>query len=70
MELLNHEVYSQVIEHTYIIKHHFEGRLVYKEWVDSGNGQCLDFVLESINGSKINNNELMQEVQDFIATLN
>jgi hypothetical protein len=69
MELLNHEVYSQVIEHTYIIKHHFEGTLVYKEWVDSGNGECLDFILRSKAGFELDDPALVEEVQDFVATL-
>jgi len=69
MELLNHEVHSQAIEHTYIIQHHFEGTLVYKEWIDSGNGQCLDFILRSKAGFEIDDPALVEEVQDFVATL-
>jgi hypothetical protein len=70
MELLKHEVYSQAIENTYTIQHHFEGVLVYKEWIDSENGKCLDFILRSKDGFEIDDPALVEEVQDFVDTLN
>jgi len=89
MELLKHEVYSQAIENTYTIQHHFEGVLVYKEWIDSKDGKCLDFILRSKDGFEIDDPgkcldfilrskdgfeiddpALVEEVQDFVDTLN
>lgn len=70
MELLKHEVYSPAIENTYTIQHHFEGVLVYKEWIDSEDGKCLDFILRSKNGFEIDDPALVEEVQDFIDSLN
>ena len=70
MELLKHEVYSQAIENTYIIQHPNEGVLVYKEWIDSENGKCLDFILRSKDGFEIDDPALVEEVQEFIDVLN
>jgi hypothetical protein len=69
MELLNHEVYSQAIENTYTIQHPKEGVLVYKEWIDSNNGKCLDFVLRSKDGYEIDELALIEEVQEFVDNL-
>jgi hypothetical protein len=66
MELLNYEIESQAIEHTYTIQHHFEGTLVYKEWIDSKDGKCLDFILRSKDGLELNDPALVEEVQDFV----
>jgi hypothetical protein len=70
MELLKHEVYSQAIENTYTIQHPNEGVLVYKEWIDSENGKCLDFILRSKGGFEIDDPALVEEVQEFIDVLN
>jgi len=70
MELLKHEVYSQAIENTYTIQHPNEGVLVYKEWIDSENGECLDFILRSKNGFEMMDPSLVEEVQEFIDALN
>ena len=68
MELLNHMV-DPVIEHTYTINHPTEGVLIYKEWIDSETGRCVDFVLRSKNGYEIDDEAftwLVEEVQEFI----
>ena len=68
MELLNHMV-DPVIEHTYTINHPTEGVLIYKEWIDSETGRCVDFVLRSKNGYEIDDESftwLVEEVQEFI----
>jgi hypothetical protein len=70
MELLKHEVYSQAIENTYTIQHPNEGVLVYKEWIDSEDGKCLDFILRSKGGFEIDDPALVEEVQEFIDVLN
>ena len=70
MELLKHEVYSQAIENTYTIQHPNEGVLVYKEWIDSKDGKCLDFILRSKGGFEIDDPALVEEVQEFIDVLN
>ena len=69
MELLKHEMEGQVIEHTYTIQHPTEGVLVYKEWVDSENGKCIDFILRSKSGYEIDDAALVEEVQEFIDSL-
>jgi hypothetical protein len=69
MELLKHEVYSQAIENTYTINHPTEGVLIYKEWIDSNGGKCLDFVLRSKDGYEIDDAGLVEEVQMFIDNL-
>jgi hypothetical protein len=69
MELLNHEGYSQAIENTYTIQHPKEGVLIYKEWIDSNNGKCLDFVLRSKSGYEIDDLALIEEVQEFVDNL-
>jgi len=66
MELLKHEVYPHAIENTYTIQHHFEGVLIYKEWIDSEDGECLISSLKSKDGVEIDDPELVQEVQDFV----
>jgi hypothetical protein len=70
MELLKHEVYSQAIENTYTIQHPNEGILVYKEWIDSEDGKCLDFILRSKGGFEIDDPALVEEIQEFIDVLN
>jgi hypothetical protein len=69
MELLNHEVYTQAIENTYTIQHPKEGVLIYKEWIDSNNGKCLDFTLRSKSGYEIDELALIEEVQEFVDNL-
>ena len=69
MELLKHEVHSQVIENTYTIQHPKEGVLVYKEFIDSSNGKCIDFILRSKDGYEIDDASLVEEVQEFIDNL-
>jgi hypothetical protein len=66
MELLQHDIYSQAIENTYTIQHLTEGVLVYKEWIDSENGKCIDFVLRSKDGYEIDDAGLVEEVQEFV----
>ena len=66
MELLNHEVYSQAIENTYTVQHPKEGVLIYKEWIDSNNGRCLDFVLRDKEGNDVYDGALIEEVQEFV----
>ena len=65
MELLNHIV-DPVIEHTYTINHPTEGVLVYKEWIDSETGKCIDFTLRSKSGFEIDDAALVEEVQEFV----
>jgi hypothetical protein len=66
MELLKHEVYSQVIENTYTIQHSNEGILVYKEWIDSNSKKCIDYVLRDKDNYEIDDAALIMEVQYFI----
>lgn len=68
MELLNHIV-DPVIEHTYTVNHPEEGVLVYKEWIDSETGKCIDFILRSKDGYEIDDAALVEEVQEFIDEL-
>jgi hypothetical protein len=65
MELLNHMV-NPVIEHDYMINHPTEGVMLYKEWIDSETGKCVDFVLRSRHGYDIDDAALVEEVQEFI----
>ncbi len=44
MELLNHQIEGQVIEHTYTIQHPNEGVLYYKEWIQADNGKFIDCI--------------------------
>lgn len=68
MELLNHIV-DPVIEHTYTINHPKKKVLVYKEWIDSESGECIDFILRSKNGYEIDDETLVEEVQEFVDKL-
>ena len=68
MEFLNHFV-DPVIEHTYTINHPTVGVLVYKEWIDTETGQCIDYTLESEHGYKFDldwDEDLIEEIQKFI----
>ena len=69
MELLKHEIENQVVENTYTIQHPKEGVLVYKEFIDSNNGKCIDFILRSKDGDEIDDASLVEEVQEFIDNL-
>lgn len=69
MELLKHEIENQVVENTYTIQHPKEGVLVYKEFIDSSNGKCIDFILRSKDGYEIDDASLVEEVQEFIDNL-
>ena len=69
MELLKHEIEGQVVENTYTIQHSKEGVLVYKEFIDSSNGKCIDFILRSKDGYEIDDASLVEEVQEFIDNL-
>jgi len=69
IEVLKHDVYSQAIEHTYTLQHETEGVLVYKEWIDSENGKCLDFVLRSKDGYEIDDPALVEDIQEVIDSL-
>jgi len=65
MELLNH-IADPVIEHTFIIQHPTKGVLVYKEWIDSETGKCVDFILRSKDGYEIDDAALTEDVQEFV----
>ena len=39
---------------------------MYKEWIDSEDGKCLDFILRSKGGFEIDDPALVEEVQDFV----
>ena len=65
MELLNHMT-APVIEHAYMINHPTEGVVLYKEWIDSETGDCIDFVLRSRHGFDIDDPALIEEIQEFI----
>jgi uncharacterized protein (UPF0179 family) len=69
MELLNHSVHKQAIENVYTIQHATEGVLIYKEWIDSDNGKCIDYLLISKGGYTIDDEELIKEIQGFIDSL-
>jgi uncharacterized surface protein with fasciclin (FAS1) repeats len=69
MELLKHEIEGHVVENTYTIQHLKEGVLVYKEFIDSSNGKCIDFILRSKDGYEIDDASLVEEVQEFIDNL-
>jgi hypothetical protein len=69
MELLNHQIEGQVIEHTYAIQHPNEGVLYYKEWIQADNGKFIDCILRSKSGYEIDDPALMEEVQEFIDNL-
>ncbi len=71
MELLNHLVHKQAIESVYTIQHPTEGVLIYKEWIDSDNGKCIDYLLISKGGGgyTIDDEELIGEIQEFIDSL-
>lgn len=69
MELLDQSVHVQAIEKVYTIQHPTEGVLVYKEWIDSENGKCIDFILRSKSGYEIDEADLVEEVQEFVDNL-
>jgi hypothetical protein len=69
MELLDHSVHVQAIEKVYTIQHPTEGVLVYKEWIDSENGKCIDFILRSKSGYEIDEADLVEEIQEFVDNL-
>jgi hypothetical protein len=69
MELLNHSVHKQAIENVYTIQHATEGVLIYKEWIDSDNGKCIDSILRSKGGYEIDDVDLIDEVWKFIDSL-
>ena len=65
-ELLKHEVFSEVVEHTYTLQDE-TGVLIYKEWVDKG--QVIDFVLRDKDGNDIGDAELFDQVMEFVDNL-
>ena len=68
MELLRHTI-DPVITHTYTVNHPEEGVLIYKEWIDSETGKCIDYTLESKHGHTFDldwDEDLIEEVQKFI----
>lgn len=69
MELLDQSVHAQAIEKFYTIQHPTEGVLVYKEWIDSENGKCIDFILHRKGGCEIYEADLIEEVQEFVDNL-
>jgi hypothetical protein len=66
-ELLKHETFSELVEHTYTLKDE-TGVLVYKEWVDQS-GSVMDFTLRNKDGEDIGDPELFDQVMEFIDTL-
>jgi len=69
MELLNHQIENQMIEHTYVIQHPTEGVLYYKEWVSADNGRFIDCTLRSKGGYEIDDPTIMEQVQEFVDNL-
>jgi hypothetical protein len=69
MELLTQAVHTPAIEKVYTIQHPTEGVLVYKEWIDSENGKCIDFILRSKSGYEIDEADLVEEIQEFVDNL-
>ncbi len=67
-ELLKHETFSELVEHTYTLKDEV-GVLIYKEWVDQS-GSVIDFTLRNKDGEDIDDPELFDQVMEFIDTLN
>lgn len=65
-KLLDHETFSEIVEHTYILQHE-ENEIVYKEWVDSGT--VVDFTLKDKEGNDIGDEELLEQVMEFIDNL-
>jgi hypothetical protein len=63
-ELLKHETFSQLVEHTYTLKDE-TGVLIYKEWVDES-GSVMDFTLRNKDGEDIDDPELFDQVMEFI----
>jgi len=63
-ELLKHETFSQLVEHTYTLKDE-TGVLIYKEWVDES-GSVMDFILRNKDGEDIDDPELFDQVMEFI----
>ena len=67
-ELLKHETFSQLVEHTYTLKDE-TGVLIYKEWVDES-GSVMDFTLRDKDGYEIDDANLMEQIQEFVDNLN
>ena len=65
-ELLKHEVSSGVVEHTYFIQDD-QGKIVYKEWMDGY--KVIDSALRDKDGYEIDDPELLEQVQEFIDSL-
>jgi len=63
-ELLKHETFSQLVEHTYTLKDE-TGVLIYKEWVDDS-GKVIDFTLRNKDGEDIGDPELFDQVMEFV----
>ena len=63
-ELLKHETFSQLVEHTYTLKDE-TGVLIYKEWIDDS-GKVIDFTLRNKDGEDIGDPELFDQVMEFI----
>ena len=63
-ELLKHETFSELVEHTYTLKDEV-GVLIYKEWVDQS-GSVIDFTLRNKDGEDIGDPELFDQVMESI----
>ena len=63
-ELLKHETFSQLVEHTYTLKDE-TGVLIYKEWIDDS-GKVIDFTLRNKDGEDIGDPELFDQVMEFV----
>jgi hypothetical protein len=66
-ELLKHETFNELVEHTYTLKNE-TGVLVYKEWADQS-GSVMDFTLRNKDGEDIGDPELFDQVIEFLETL-
>ena len=66
MELLNKE--SVVTEVTYTLADN-TSLFYYKEWLNDS-GKVIDFVLRDKDGYEIDDPALLEEVQNFVDTLN
>ena len=65
-ELLKHETFSELVEHTYFIQYG-EDKIVYKEWMEGH--KVIDFTLRDKDGYEIDDPELLEQVHEFIEAL-
>ncbi len=65
MEILKQTV-NAVIERSFTIQHPTEGILIYTELADATDGKVIDYSLKSKDGNAIDEEELVEEVMEFI----